>query len=85
MRPGTRSAELVPTRHGGDLPQSTGDRRAQIESGPSQRKLRTVGAHTGEDPVDEMIKTLTRKYNRARQAQITKEIAEVVGGADALK
>jgi F-type H+-transporting ATPase subunit gamma len=34
---------------------------------------------------DEMIKMLTRQYNRARQAQITKEIAEVIGGAAALE
>jgi F-type H+-transporting ATPase subunit gamma len=34
---------------------------------------------------DDMIKDLTRLYNRVRQAQITKEIAEVVGGAEALK
>ena len=32
-----------------------------------------------------MIKTLTLQYNRARQAQITKEIAEVIGGVEALK
>jgi F-type H+-transporting ATPase subunit gamma len=34
---------------------------------------------------DEMIKTLSRVYNRVRQAQITKEIAEVIGGAAALE
>jgi F-type H+-transporting ATPase subunit gamma len=34
---------------------------------------------------DEMIKNLTREYNRARQGQITKEIAEVIGGAAALE
>jgi F-type H+-transporting ATPase subunit gamma len=28
---------------------------------------------------------LTLKYNRARQAEITKEITEIVGGAEALK
>ena len=33
----------------------------------------------------DMIKSLSRQYNRARQAQITKEIAEVIGGAEALK
>jgi F-type H+-transporting ATPase subunit gamma len=33
----------------------------------------------------ELIKTLTTQYNRARQAQITKEISEVIGGAEALK
>jgi F-type H+-transporting ATPase subunit gamma len=32
-----------------------------------------------------MIETLTLQYNRARQAQITKEIAEVIGGVEALK
>jgi F-type H+-transporting ATPase subunit gamma len=31
-----------------------------------------------------MIKTLTRQYNRARQAAITRELAEVIGGAEAL-
>jgi len=33
----------------------------------------------------DMIKELSREYNRARQAQITKEIAEIVGGAAALE
>ena len=33
----------------------------------------------------DMIRELSRQYNRARQAQITKEIAEIVGGAEALK
>jgi F-type H+-transporting ATPase subunit gamma len=37
------------------------------------------------DNADELIKELTQTYNRARQAQITKEIAEIVGGADALQ
>jgi F-type H+-transporting ATPase subunit gamma len=32
-----------------------------------------------------MIKSYTRQYNRARQAQITKEISEVIGGAAALE
>jgi F-type H+-transporting ATPase subunit gamma len=33
----------------------------------------------------EMISKLTLQYNRARQASITKELAEIVGGAEALK
>ena len=33
----------------------------------------------------DMIKSLSQEYNRARQAQITKEIAEVIGGVEALK
>ena len=31
-----------------------------------------------------MIKYLTRAYNRARQGKITQEIAEIVGGSEAL-
>jgi F-type H+-transporting ATPase subunit gamma len=32
----------------------------------------------------EMIKTLTLQYNRQRQAQITKELIEIISGAEAL-
>ena len=34
---------------------------------------------------NEMIEDLTLEYNRARQASITTEITEIVGGAEALK
>jgi F-type H+-transporting ATPase subunit gamma len=37
------------------------------------------------DSAGDMIDVLTRTYNRARQGQITQEIAEIVGGAEALK
>ena len=37
------------------------------------------------DNAGDMIEALTRTYNRARQAQITQEIAEIVGGAAALE
>jgi len=37
------------------------------------------------DNANEMIDDLTLSYNRARQASITKEITEIVGGAEALK
>jgi F-type H+-transporting ATPase subunit gamma len=33
----------------------------------------------------EMINKLTLQYNRARQASITKELLEIIGGAEALK
>ena len=46
---------------------------------------RRVAMKAATDNAEEMIKTLTRQYNRARQAQITKEIAEVIGGVEALK
>jgi F-type H+-transporting ATPase subunit gamma len=36
------------------------------------------------DNADELIKSLTRQANQARQAEITQEISEIVGGADAL-
>ncbi len=36
------------------------------------------------DNAEELIKTLTRQANAARQAEITQEISEIVGGADAL-
>ena len=37
------------------------------------------------DNAGDMLKVLGRTYNRARQAQITQEIAEIVGGAAALE
>ena len=36
------------------------------------------------DNADELITTYTRLANKARQAEITQEISEIVGGADAL-
>ena len=36
------------------------------------------------DNADELTYTLTRLYNRARQAEITQQIAEIMGGAEAL-
>jgi F-type H+-transporting ATPase subunit gamma len=36
------------------------------------------------DNAEELIKSLTRRANAARQAEITQEITEIVGGADAL-
>ncbi|HZA39649.1 MAG TPA: F0F1 ATP synthase subunit gamma, partial [Actinomycetota bacterium] len=36
------------------------------------------------DNAEELIERLTRNYNQARQAEITTEIMEVVGGAEAL-
>jgi F-type H+-transporting ATPase subunit gamma len=36
------------------------------------------------DAAGDMITTLTRQYNRARQTQITMELLDIVGGANAL-
>ena len=37
------------------------------------------------DAADKLIRRLTRMYNRARHSQITNEIAELMGGVEALK
>ena len=37
------------------------------------------------DNAEDLIKSLTRDFNQARQAEITTEISEIVGGAEALK
>ena len=41
--------------------------------------------HQATDNATELIKELTLQYNKARQASITKEILEIVSGAEALK
>jgi F-type H+-transporting ATPase subunit gamma len=56
-----------------------------LDAAVSEQIARRVTMTQATENADDMIKSLTRKYNRARQAQITKEIAEVIGGAEALK
>jgi F-type H+-transporting ATPase subunit gamma len=56
-----------------------------LDAAVSEQIARRVAMKAATENADEMIKNLTRLYNRARQAQITKEIAEVIGGAEALK
>ena len=56
-----------------------------LDAAVSEQIARRVTMKQATENADEMIKSLTRQYNRARQAQITKEIAEVIGGAEALK
>jgi F-type H+-transporting ATPase subunit gamma len=59
--------------------------RALMESAASEHAARRVAMKAATDNANEMITTLTRSYNRARQATITNEIAEIVGGAAALE
>src|SRR5687767_14897741 len=59
--------------------------RAVIESAASEHGARRTAMKNATDNAKELNRTLTRNYNRARQAQITQEIAELVGGAEALK
>lgn len=56
-----------------------------LDAAVSEQIARRVTMKQATENADEMIKNLTRQYNRARQAQITKEIAEVIGGAAALE
>ncbi|MFH0939183.1 MAG: ATP synthase F1 subunit gamma [Planctomycetota bacterium] len=57
---------------------------AMLENTASEHATRRVAMKNATDNADEMIKDLTRVYNRARQGKITREIAEIVGGANAL-
>ena len=59
--------------------------RALMESAASEQGARRTAMKSATDNASEMITTLTRSYNRARQAAITTEIAEIVGGAAALE
>lgn len=59
--------------------------RALMESAASEHGARRTAMKSATDNATEMITTLTRSYNRARQAAITTEIAEIVGGAAALE
>jgi F-type H+-transporting ATPase subunit gamma len=56
-----------------------------LDAAVSEQIARRVAMKAATENAGDMIKSLTRLYNRARQAQITKEIAEVIGGAEALK
>jgi F-type H+-transporting ATPase subunit gamma len=59
--------------------------RVLLESAASEHGARRTAMKAATDNADSMIKTLTRSYNQARQAAITTEIAEIVGGAAALE
>jgi len=56
-----------------------------LDAGVSEQIARRVAMKAATENAGEMIKMLSLKYNRARQAQITKEISEIIGGAAALK
>jgi F-type H+-transporting ATPase subunit gamma len=57
--------------------------RALAETAASEQGARRTAMKNATDSAGEMIDTLRRSLNRARQAQITQEIAEIVGGAAA--
>ncbi|MEO8889622.1 MAG: F0F1 ATP synthase subunit gamma [Jatrophihabitantaceae bacterium] len=57
---------------------------ALLESAASESAARRRAMKSASDNATELIKTYTRLANQARQAEITQEISEIVGGADAL-
>jgi F-type H+-transporting ATPase subunit gamma len=59
--------------------------RAMLESIASEFGARMSAMENATKSASEMIDRLTLQYNRARQASITKELMEIVGGAEALK
>jgi F-type H+-transporting ATPase subunit gamma len=58
--------------------------RALAETAAAEQGARRTAMKSATDNASEMLGLLKRTYNRARQAQITQEIAEIVGGAAAL-
>jgi F-type H+-transporting ATPase subunit gamma len=59
--------------------------RALVETAAAEHGARRTAMKNATDNAGDMLETLSRTYNRARQAQITQEIAEIVGGAAALE
>jgi len=59
-------------------------RMTLVESTTSEQGARRTAMKAATDNADEMITYLVRSFNKARQAQITQEISEIVGGANAL-
>ena len=57
---------------------------ALLESAASELASRQRAMKSASDNADDLIKSLTLEANRERQAQITQEISEIVGGANAL-
>lgn len=58
---------------------------ALVEAAASEQAARRVAMDAATDNANEMINDLVLSYNRARQEIITREISEIVGGAEALK
>ncbi|HXY69092.1 MAG TPA: ATP synthase F1 subunit gamma [Gemmatimonadales bacterium] len=59
--------------------------RALVETAASEHGARRTAMKNATDNAGEILDILRRTYNRARQGQITQELAEIVGGAEALK
>jgi F-type H+-transporting ATPase subunit gamma len=58
--------------------------QGMLEAAASEHAARRRAMKAATDNAEELIDNLTREYNQARQAEITTEIMEVIGGAEAL-
>jgi F-type H+-transporting ATPase subunit gamma len=58
---------------------------AMLDAAASEHAARRKAMKAATDNAQELIEALTRDYNQARQAEITQEIMEIVGGAEALR
>ena len=59
--------------------------RILLESNAAEQGARMTAMEAATENAGELISDLTLSYNKARQSAITKEISEIVGGAEALK
>ena len=59
--------------------------RALVETAAGEHGARRTAMKNATDSAGDILDVLRRTFNRARQAQITQELAEIVGGAEALK
>ena len=58
---------------------------ALIETKTSEDALRRQAMRAATDNAEDLLKSLTRVYNKARQQEITREIADIIGGSEALR
>ena len=56
-----------------------------LETKTSEHAIRRQAMKNATDNADDLLKILTRTYNKARQQSITREIADIMGGAEALR
>ncbi len=59
--------------------------RALVENAAAEQGARRTAMKSATDNADEFLTTLRRQFNRARQQEITSQLAEIIGGAKALK
>ncbi len=56
-----------------------------LDAATSEHVARMVSMKSATDAADKMVKSLSTRYNRARQSQITTELSEIMGGVEAMK